>query len=312
MTCRRFVPGVAAARCFLLLEVLGTLACYRHPFAAATANLVSRDPEVRKAAADDLRDAGPVPLAIPHLIEAANREQHPEPYGAIMIALGASGISKARAFIEPCLVAKNARMRRWAEHALELWLVRNGVLKEGAGLPDLHAPVYHWPENLRLPPGAPGGRNAAPTSDPTSVVAPTERPPCVPGGTASPERAPSPMPSAPFAVLDPSAAEPTSPRPASQPGTPKIVVGSVLVTLGTGAAIAFAAAAATCSGGGLWIHCSGAYGASSVASGAHALAGLPVLIAGLVQRARGTGTTSPGAVPRVSVGLGAMAAEWRF
>lgn len=153
-----------------LALALSAAACggCRSSFEAAVAQLHSLDPEARRDAADDLRDAGPIPAAVPLLLSAARWETDHDAYGAMMIALGASGDAQARPFIEPCLSAADDYLRKWAERALQLWLVGNGVLEPREDLPDIARPYFDWPEHLSLSAASPGAR---PITDTTGAAA---------------------------------------------------------------------------------------------------------------------------------------------
>jgi hypothetical protein len=94
---------------------------------ARIAALKSPDWEARREAADDLRDDGGPPAdAIPALLEAARTKTHPKALGAMLLTLGESGAPTAKAPILASLQAADQDLRRYAQKAHKLWLLRNG------------------------------------------------------------------------------------------------------------------------------------------------------------------------------------------
>jgi hypothetical protein len=121
--------------------------------------LQSPDPDERKDAAKDLMDDdGPPPDAVPALITALQREQDPDTYGVILVALGKSGAPEAKPYLETNINNQNKSVRRSAEKALELWARKN---PNGVPMP---------------PPGAP----PPPPADPANGPPPPPPPPAAP------------------------------------------------------------------------------------------------------------------------------------
>lgn len=158
--------------------------------AEAAAALNSPDWERRRHAADELFDTvkgpeGPPPIeAVQALLAAVQKEQEPHVVGALLIALGASGVPEARSFIDPRIADPTEDMRRWSTRALKYWLVRNHLLAKGAELPPPPGPLYGPPP--QLPPDVPGshpsvGGAAAPAGPPGLGA-----PPPAPGAPQSP------------------------------------------------------------------------------------------------------------------------------
>src|SRR5262249_4788884 len=93
--------------------------------------LNSADWEVRYRAAVALAEGvGPPTEAVPPLYRAMFKERNPQVYGAMLIALGASGISEARPLIDARINDPDADMQQSARTALRRWLVRNLLLGE--------------------------------------------------------------------------------------------------------------------------------------------------------------------------------------
>jgi len=99
---------------------------------------------------------GPPVEAVPRLWRALGKEQNPEAYGAMLVALGASGIAEVRPLIDARLNDPDGDTQRFARAALKRWLVRNMLMSEDEALPPPPHRLYAPPE--ALPPGAPGAK----------------------------------------------------------------------------------------------------------------------------------------------------------
>lgn len=131
------------------------------PRDAAQTLLHSPDPDARKDAAHDLADdEGPTPDLVPALITALEREQDPDVYSAILIALGKSGAPEAKPYLEVNINNKNKGVRRNAEKALALWSRRNPN-----GVPPASVPVMP-PSDGAMPPPPPGAPPLPPPPPP--------------------------------------------------------------------------------------------------------------------------------------------------
>jgi hypothetical protein len=159
-----------------------SIGCHRGRHAKSPAEMVAnlRSPEweTRRHAADQLRDdGGPIPEALPALYDAMMHEHNLKAYGAMLITLGASGIAEARPLIDARMSDPSEDMRRWAKRALNLWLVRNGLMSENDDMPPLGDPLYGPPPPL--PPTAPGSHPGLipVVQGPAPVVEPEPFPP---------------------------------------------------------------------------------------------------------------------------------------
>lgn len=122
----------------------------------AIAMLDSADWMVRKKAAIALAEGmGPPDEALRPLYRAIFKEQNPEAYGQMLIAMGASGIAEARSLIDARINDPDADMQQSARTALKRWLVRNSVMAEDEELPPPPNRLYG---PLPLPPDAPGAK----------------------------------------------------------------------------------------------------------------------------------------------------------
>jgi hypothetical protein len=122
----------------------------------AIAMLDSADWTARRKAADSLAQGeGPPTEAVRPLYAALRREQNPKAYGAMLIALGASGIAEARPLIDARVNDPDGDMQQWARAALKRWLVRNSLMGEEDALPP---PPHRLYGPSSPPPGAPGAQ----------------------------------------------------------------------------------------------------------------------------------------------------------
>lgn len=131
--------------------------------------LQSPDPDERQDAAKDLMDdGGPPREAVPALIQALQREQDPDTYGVLLVALGKSGAPEARPYLEVNINNQNKHVRKSAEKALELWARKN---PNGVPVPPPAMPAP--------PPDAPAG--GAPPPPPPPPPPPAAPPPAPTG-----------------------------------------------------------------------------------------------------------------------------------
>jgi len=119
----------------LVVAALGVVGCGRVSSAQSVAELRSREPEVRRAAADDLRHIGPPPWTVPRLMDALVVEKDPEAYGALMLALGKAGAPEALPYICRALRSPDSRVAGWADKSLRLLEETNGASCPPAGAP---------------------------------------------------------------------------------------------------------------------------------------------------------------------------------
>src|SRR5438034_8655435 len=102
----------------------------------AIAMLDSADWVVRQGAAVALAEGvGPPVEAVPPLYRAMFKERNPQVYGAMLIAIGASGISEAKPLIDARINDPDQDMQQQARTALRRWLVRNSLMGEDEELP---------------------------------------------------------------------------------------------------------------------------------------------------------------------------------
>jgi len=102
----------------------------------AIAMLDSADWMVRQRAAVALAEgAGPPAEAVPPLYRAMFKERNPQVYGAMLIAIGASGIAEARPLIDARINDPDGDMQQWARTALKRWLVANSLMDPQEELP---------------------------------------------------------------------------------------------------------------------------------------------------------------------------------
>ena len=147
---------------------LALAGCGRRQPAESVAQLRSADWEQRRAAADDLRAGnGPPPHAVPHLLGAMQQEKYPAAYGAMMIALGKSGVPDALPYICGAVQSSERDMRRWGDRALDLWQEKNRTTK---GCPPRGMPV------AMIVPAAGPGAPAVVTGPPPAQPGPTPQP----------------------------------------------------------------------------------------------------------------------------------------
>lgn len=154
----------------------------------------------RRAAAIQLRDDdGPPPEVFPHLYAAIQTEQNPYAYDALLVTLGASGAAEAKPLIDARINDPDEDVRKSAQAALKLWLVRNSLMSEDEELPPPPHPFYG---PVQVPPGAPASRPMLPTppvADAPSAPPGADAPPPPPEDPGPTNEDPSawPLPTAP-------------------------------------------------------------------------------------------------------------------
>jgi hypothetical protein len=132
----------------LFLAITISLGCgpSRTP-AEAVADLRSPNPETRMIAARDIESgaqAGLTPDIIGALLQSAQSETDPKTKGAVMIALGYTGIPEAKPLLDQYVQTNDRDQRRWGARALKKWAVKAGQVP----------PTYEFPDEW--PFGTPG------------------------------------------------------------------------------------------------------------------------------------------------------------
>lgn len=117
------------------------------------AELRAPEAKMRRRAADGLGREEVDPRAIQPLLEAIAVEKDKSTYGAMLIALGRSGVPEAKAIVDARLPDPDRDMRRWAGRALKYWMLKTGQLPRDYDFPD------NWPY------GQPGYPPLLPGSD---------------------------------------------------------------------------------------------------------------------------------------------------
>jgi hypothetical protein len=109
--------------------------CKRRDSGDAVGGLRSPNPEVRMEAARDLEgqaaDGALPPHAIQALLQSAQTETDPRTKGAVMIALGHSGVAEAKPLLDQYVQTSDPDQRRWAVRALKKWVVTTGQYPQG-------------------------------------------------------------------------------------------------------------------------------------------------------------------------------------
>lgn len=171
-------PALVAAMALTMTSALAAAVtgCGGSPtMQTSMANLKSPSAGQRQEAADELRDdGGPTPEATRALLEAIKTETDEHAYGAMLIALGASGAPEAEPYICAKVYATEARMRTWAKKAHKLYLEKN---RSSQGCPP---PGATPPAPAGAVPGAP--LSSAPAASSTSAAPSSNAPTGVPIG----------------------------------------------------------------------------------------------------------------------------------
>lgn len=120
--------------------------------------LRSPDAEERRAAAAYVEEHGLVPPRVAAtLVDAASVESDHDTFVAMIRALGNTGAMEARALIDPHVLSPDDELRAAARAAMQVWLVRNGLLEADAPLDDPPHELYGAPP--KLPPTVPAGHS---------------------------------------------------------------------------------------------------------------------------------------------------------
>jgi hypothetical protein len=103
----------------------------------------------RRRAAKQARKLGRLgPQATLELMAAAERERDPGTYEALLLALGDTGAIEARPLIDRHILSVDKSLRNVARRALQAWLLKNALLREGRELPAPPHLIYGPPPLL--------------------------------------------------------------------------------------------------------------------------------------------------------------------
>lgn len=103
---------------------------------ALVTQLESPDPKLRRHAAEALATLGPPIVAVRPLLRAASREPNTATLGAMLAALGHSGMLEALGLIQTHAVSPNEDVQELGRDALTVWLRRNAQLGPDESLPE--------------------------------------------------------------------------------------------------------------------------------------------------------------------------------